>query len=211
MTVTATTAGVAADTANCGETVGSKLKDPLLDSATKVCGLPTNHKWRPETWWWNEQVDEAIQEVHAYLKAYKPWKREARQLRPRGRKSPTMTPSTWQSMPSEAKSEAEKEEFATVCPDGVGVFRVAKHMEYTNQDVIGENCVRNNAGELALIVKDKMKAWVEHFARLLNVEFEWPSNELPEVPSNQQDEMWQGCWPFWHHSWDAESCWWWRS
>ena len=26
-----------------------------------------------------------------------------------------------------------------------------------------------------------MKAWVEHYARLLNVEFEWPSDSLPEV------------------------------
>ena len=31
--------------------------------------------------------------------------------------------------------------------------------------------------------KDKMKAWVEHYARLLNVEFEWPSDELTEVSS----------------------------
>ena len=26
-----------------------------------------------------------------------------------------------------------------------------------------------------------MKAWVEHYVRLLNVEFEWPSDSLPEV------------------------------
>ena len=27
-----------------------------------------------------------------------------------------------------------------------------------------------------------MNAWVEHYSRLLNVEFEWPSDLLPEVP-----------------------------
>jgi len=26
-----------------------------------------------------------------------------------------------------------------------------------------------------------MKAWVEHYSRLLNVEFEWPCDQLPEV------------------------------
>ena len=26
-----------------------------------------------------------------------------------------------------------------------------------------------------------MKAWVEHYARLLSVQFEWPSDLLPEV------------------------------
>ena len=25
--------------------------------------------------------------------------------------------------------------------------------------------------------------------------------------STQQNEMWQGCWPIWHHSWDTENCW----
>ena len=48
-------------------------------------------------------------------------------------------------------------------------------MDCTNQDVFGKNCVCNDAGELVL-TEDKMKAWVEHYARLLNVEFEWPSS-----------------------------------
>ena len=80
-----------------------------------------------------------------------------------------------------AKSGAEKDKFATVSPDGAGVLCITKQMDRTNQDVIGENCVRNDAGELALAVEEKMKAWVEHYARLLNAEFELPSNELPEI------------------------------
>ena len=54
-------------------------------------------------------------------------------------------------------------------------------MDKTNQDVVGEKCVRNDAGELSLSDEEKMKAWVEHYARLLNVEFEWESDLLPEV------------------------------
>ena len=81
-----------------------------------------------------------------------------------------------------AKFEAEKEEFATVSTNGDGVFHIARQMDRTNQDIVGENCVCNDAGELALTNEDKMKAWVEHYAKLLNVEFEWPSNELPEIP-----------------------------
>jgi len=41
--------------------------------------------------------------------------------------------------------------------------------------------VRNDTLEIVLNDDDKMKAWVEHYARLLNVEFKWPSNELSEV------------------------------
>ena len=55
-------------------------------------------------------------------------------------------------------------------------------MDRSNRDVVGENCVRNDANEVALSDDDKMKAWVEHHAPLLNIEFEWPSHELPEVP-----------------------------
>ena len=61
-----------------------------------------------------------------------------------------------------AKSKAEKEEFATVSPNGDGVFRIAKQMDRRNQDIIGENCVHNDAGELVLTDEDKIKAWVEH-------------------------------------------------
>ena len=54
-------------------------------------------------------------------------------------------------------------------------------MDRTNQDVVGEKCVRNDKGELSLSDEDKMDAWVEHYARLLNVEFDWKSDLLPEV------------------------------
>ena len=79
-----------------------------------------------------------------------------------------------------AKSEVEKEEFTIVSADGDGVFRIAKQMDCRKQDIAGENCVRNDIDELALTDENQMKAWVEHYAGLLKVEFVWPSNELPE-------------------------------
>ena len=103
---------------------------------------------------------------------------EACRRRPWRQQLPTLMPSGWQSVP-----EAEKEGFATVSPDGDGVFHITKQMDRTSQDAVGENCVCNNAGELALTDEDKMKAWVEHYVRLFCVEFEWPSNELPGIPS----------------------------
>ena len=35
--------------------------------------------------------------------------------------------------------------------------------------------------KLSVTDEDKMKAWVEHYSRLLNVEFDWPKDELPEA------------------------------
>ena len=80
-----------------------------------------------------------------------------------------------------AKSEAEKDKFADIGPNGDGIFRLCKQLDHENQDVVGEKCVRNNKGELSLSNVEKMKVWVEHYVRLLNVEFEWPSDSLPEV------------------------------
>ena len=47
-----------------------KLKYPLLDDATEVCDLK-NHQWIPETWWWNEHMDEATQDKITWLKTYR--------------------------------------------------------------------------------------------------------------------------------------------
>ena len=82
----------------------------------------------------------------------------------------------------QAKAKAEEDTFANISPNDSSIFKVAKQMTRTNQDVVGEKCVRNDAGKLSLSNDDKMKAWVEHYSRLLNVEFEWPSDLLPEVP-----------------------------
>jgi hypothetical protein len=53
-------------------------------------------------------------------------------------------------------------------------------MNRSKQDVVGERCIKNDAGELSLSDEEKMKAWVEHYARLLHVEFDWPSDLFPE-------------------------------
>ena len=184
-TVNAADASIDADVAPTSqvESAWSKLKGPLLDAATEVCGLTKNHQWKPETWWWNERVEEAVLEKRARFKAYNTLKKggktdEAKEAEAAYRDAKRVAKRVvWL-----AKSEAVKEEFATVSPNGDGVFRIAKQMDRTNQDIIGENCIRNDAGELALSDDDKMKAWVEHYARLLNVKFDWPNEELPDVP-----------------------------
>ena len=155
----ATAFGADADTVNRIDSAWSKLKGPLLDAATEVCGLSKHHQWKPETWWWNEEVDNRRMHCPWFTV---PWRKEAKT--------------------AYIEVKAEKEEFTTVSPDGDGIFCIVKQMDHRNQ--VGENWVYNDADELALTDEYKMKAWVEHYARLLDVEFEWSSNELPEVPPN---------------------------
>ena len=77
-----------------------------------------------------------------------------------------------------AKQEAEKSRFKDIDPSSDDVYRIAKQMKRDNQDVVGDMCVRNDAGELALDNDAKKKAWKEHYERLLNVEFPWRPEDL---------------------------------
>ena len=61
-----------------------------------------------------------------------------------------------------AKSGASEVAFKAVDPQGSNIFRIAKQMERENQDVVGETCVFNDAGELALTDEQKLSAWVQH-------------------------------------------------
>ena len=137
------------------------VKGPLLDAATEVYGLPKNHQWKPETWWWNEEVDKAIQEKHARFKVYSALKKGGMTAEAKGAKT-AYTDAKRKHAIWLAKSEVEKEELSTVSPDDDVVFCFIKQMDHRNQEFVGEKWVRNDAGELALTDEDKMEAWVEH-------------------------------------------------
>ena len=103
-----------------------------------------------------------------------------------------------------AKSEAEKEVFAAIFPDGDGVFHIAKQMNRTNQDVVSDNCVHNDVGQLALTPAHSMHLTILTCyikACESEIAYEICIFRLNSVYSDQNT----------HHSWDAESCWWGRS
>ena len=170
------------------ESAWSNLKTSLLDATKEVCGLSRNHHWRKETWWWNDQVETAVSEKRAHFKAYNT-------LRKRGTTPEALNARTAYLEAKRAakhavrlaKSEAEAVKFRDIDTHGSGIYRLARQMDRTNQDIVGEKCIKNDAGELALSDTDKMKAWVEHYSRLLNVEFDWPRELLPDVAPNAGD------------------------
>ena len=49
----------------------TSLKDKLLQGTKQVCGVSSNHPWRKQTWWWNNQVEEAVREKHSCFKLWK--------------------------------------------------------------------------------------------------------------------------------------------
>ena len=81
-----------------------------------------------------------------------------------------------------AKQDAGETVYANVDHKGPEIHRMAKQMRRQNQDICGEMPVRNNQGELCLDDSERMKAWVEHYKGLLNVEFPWDEGTLPDAP-----------------------------
>ena len=54
-------------------------------------------------------------------------------------------------------------------------------MKHENQDTVGDKCEKNDEGCLIYNDSDKLKAWKSHCERLLNVEFMWNSDSLPDL------------------------------
>ncbi|MCP3892139.1 MAG: hypothetical protein GY702_25195, partial [Desulfobulbaceae bacterium] len=157
-----------------------------MEAVTEVCGFSKSHQTRRVTWWWNDHVETAIAEKRAYFKAYNAMRAQGNSIEAVAAK--TSCTAAKQAAKHEVwleKYEAEAEVFENLEPYASDIYRLARQMDSANQDIVGEKCVRNDAGELALSDAEKMKAWVEHYSKLLNVEFDWPRELLPSVASTQ--------------------------
>ena len=60
------------------------------------------------------------------------------------------------------------------------VYRYANQIRRENADVVGNKPVKNDAGEMSMSEDSKRRAWLEHYQRLLNAEFDWNPNHLSD-------------------------------
>ena len=164
------------------EEIWSRLKGSLNSAAVEVCGYSKKHQWKKETWWWDNKVEHAISEKRKLYKAYNKLKKQKVAGAEVAKAAYHEAKRHAKKVVWAAKADAEKTVFADIDPNGTDVYRIAKQMRRDNQDVTGEMPVRNNQGELSLDESAKMKAWVEHYNGLLNVEFPWDENSLPDAP-----------------------------
>ena len=148
------------------------LSKGILEATDETCGWTKGGVQRhKETWWWNEIVDDAIK---AKRKAWKLWKnggnKEDYLEMKRAAKSAVYF----------AKRDAQEEKFASINnnADKNKIFKIARRMKQDNLDIVGEKCVRDDNGHLALSLDDKLKAWQSHYDKLLNEEFPWNTESL---------------------------------
>ena len=156
--------------------IWNTTKNGILKAAEKVCGKTRKHQWRKESWWWTDHVSQAVE---AKRRAYRAWKKGG------SREEYNNAKRLAKLAVCQAKQEASLADFSDIDPKGDKVFRIAKQMMRENQDVMGEKCVKNDEGKLALTPEAKKAAWKQHYGGLLNVEFSWNPEELSDEPPTQ--------------------------
>ena len=84
--------------------------------------------------------------------------------------------------PTEPPRRADKKIYENIDPKSSEVYRLANQFRRENTDVVGDKPVKNDAGEMLMSDDSKQKAWLEHYQRLLNIEFDWDPDHLSYQP-----------------------------
>ena len=135
-----------------------------------MCGRTKGPSQQKSTWWWDEKVENVIKETRRL------WKERKNGCCNKERYIEAKRVTRRQMY--EVKSKAETEHFGNLstsknCRENA--CRIAKHIANANKDVIhASRTIRVVSSSLT----QKLKAWKEHYEKLLNEEFPWDRNLL---------------------------------
>ena len=164
------------------EEIWDHLKSTLNSAAEEVCGYSKNHQWKRETWWWDMKVDEAVKEKR---RCFKVWSRLKKpKVYGDARKAARAAYDTAKKHAKRvvwlAKQDAAETVYANVDHKGSTAWQSRCDVR-TRTSVV--KCLSGTTRvNFALITLERMKAWVEHYKSLLNVEFPWDEGALPDAP-----------------------------
>ena len=65
-----------------------------------------------------------------------------------------------------------KKVYENIDPKSSKVYCLASQFRTESADVVGDKLVKDDAGEMSMSEDSKQKAWLEHYQRLLNIEFD---------------------------------------
>ena len=82
----------------------------------------------------------------------------------------------------QACQEADKKVYENIDPKSSEVYCLANQFRRENTDVVGDKPVKNDAGEMSMSEDSKQKAWLEHYQKLLDIEFDWDPDHLLYQP-----------------------------
>jgi hypothetical protein len=161
------------------------LKKCLVEEAVELCGKTKGRQRHKETWWWNDEVAEAIREKQRLFRIFDNKSRKGGKKRLGG-----VDEAKYYQAKREAKraiykaQEAERTKFADELElaNGKGaVFRVAKQMVRKGKDVVGGGCVKDSGGKIVVEDGELLEVWRAHYDKIANEEFSWDKKTLTEV------------------------------
>lgn len=146
-----------------------QYKDCVLKNAEKVCGWTKGKCRHGETWWWKEEVREAIDK-----------KREAFKQMRANKNDGTMQ------VYKESKKEAKKAVAKAMAEEANNVmddiqqdkslkrlFRVAKQISREQTDVVGSKSIKDQQGRLCIEEEEIAEVLKVHMEGVMNVENTW--------------------------------------
>ena len=134
----------------------------MMETAQGICGMTKGPCIHKETWWWNEDVAEAVREKKIM---YGKWKKEnTKEARMEYKKSRQNT----KRVISSAKEKKQKERASDLNDSEYQneIFRIAKQMFKERQDTTGLNCIKGASGKVTVDDKGIKDSWKEYTEKL---------------------------------------------
>jgi len=149
------------------ESKWNAMKEVWQKATEQVCGRTKGPPRHSETWW-NDEVAKAIEEKR---RCYKIWHKtktasdqnKYKEARQNARSVALAQEKTRQEPVNELESAAGKKK----------VYRVAKQMAKSRQDVVEVNCVKDANGKVLVENNQVKEEWRKYMDKLLNEENTW--------------------------------------
>lgn len=168
------------------DVVWGGLKNCLMSVADEVCGRTKGAPRHSETWWWNDEVEEVVNEKQRLYKIYD----ESKNRKPVDKLEVQENKQKYDKVKRAAKravskaKETERQKFGERLDeqDEKGaVFRVAKQIVRKNKDVVGMCAVKDQDGKIVVDDDKMLEVWRTYYEKLSNEEFPWDKENLTEV------------------------------
>ena len=154
-----------------------KIRNILVSTAEEVCGTRRNPPRHKETWWWNDEVAKAVTNKRLLFKTWQKSKTN------QDRSKYCQTKQACKKAIANAK-RIKSQKLAEEVNSDEGrrnVFRIAKQMAKTGQDVTNVNCLRSGNGKVIVNGEDVKTIWKDYMEKLLNEENIWDQDVTCEV------------------------------
>ena len=158
-------------------------KNGVLKACDDLCGKTKGRRDQGNTWWWNEQVKEAIDRKK---KAFKTWcKNRSAKNKSNYRKARNRT----RKVVAKAMKQAAEEEMKVLYNKSNDVFKLVKFMRRDGKDITGGGCMKDKDGRLVVSEKDHGKLWKDHMEKIMNVENEWDQMAEADMVEGPVEEV----------------------